>query len=58
MNKDLFCLLGNPVDHSVSPAMHNAAFKDLGINGIYTTMLVKDGELENSISALRALNVR
>ena len=58
MNKDLFCLLGNPVDHSVSPAMHNAAFRDLGIHGIYTTMLVKDGELENSISALRGLNVR
>ena len=27
----LICLLGHPVAHSLSPAMHNAAFEKLGL---------------------------
>ena len=31
----LYCLFGHPVAHSMSPAMHNAAFKSLGIDAVY-----------------------
>jgi shikimate dehydrogenase len=34
----VFALLGNPVAHSLSPAMHNAAFRALGLDAVYVTL--------------------
>lgn len=34
----LYGIIGDPVEHSLSPAMHNAAFAALGINGVYVPM--------------------
>ncbi|HPJ40334.1 MAG TPA: hypothetical protein PLT75_17975, partial [Spirochaetota bacterium] len=31
----LYCIFGSPVRHSLSPAMHNAAFSHLGMNAVY-----------------------
>ncbi len=39
----LYTLFGNPVAHSISPKMHNYAFKKLGFDGCYTRTLLKDG---------------
>jgi shikimate dehydrogenase len=50
-------LLGNPVEHSLSPAIHNAAFQKLGLNFVYLAFRVED--LSAAIRGLRALgNVR
>lgn len=38
----LFGIIGNPVEHSLSPAMHNAAFAHLGLNGVYIPMRPTD----------------
>ncbi|MBA3965348.1 MAG: shikimate dehydrogenase [Nitrospirales bacterium] len=46
-------LLGNPVDHSLSPAIHNAAFRQLGLNFVYLAFPVQD--LEGAVLGLRAL---
>jgi shikimate dehydrogenase len=46
-------LLGNPVDHSLSPAIHNAAFRQLGLNFVYLAFPVQD--LEPAIRGIRAL---
>lgn len=46
-------LLGNPVDHSLSPAIHNAAFLALGLNYVYLAFRVED--LEGAIRGIRAL---
>jgi len=46
-------LLGNPVDHSLSPAIHNAAFQKLGLNFVYLAFPVED--LESAIRGIRAL---
>ncbi|TLY38345.1 MAG: shikimate dehydrogenase, partial [Nitrospirae bacterium] len=35
-------LLGNPVEHSLSPAIHNAAFEKLGLNFVYLAFRVED----------------
>lgn len=49
-------IFGNPVEHSLSPQMHNAAFEVLGINAVYVPFLTHD--IENAVLAIRALNIR
>jgi len=46
-------IIGYPVEHSMSPAMHNAAFKALGLDAEYRLAPVKPGQLEESIDKLR-----
>jgi shikimate dehydrogenase len=52
---ELYGIIGNPVGHSLSPAMHNAAFRHLGINAVYLAFEVSDPE--SAISGVRALNI-
>ncbi len=42
-----FCVIGSPISHSKSPALHNAAFKALGIDAEYEAVEVKPGELRD-----------
>jgi len=51
-------LIGDPVEHTMSPAMHNAAFKKLGLDYAYIPFRVKSAELGQAVAGLRALNVR
>lgn len=46
-------LLGEPVAHSLSPALHNAAFQALGIDAHYAARLVSSAELADVVDALR-----
>jgi shikimate dehydrogenase len=46
-------LVGYPVAHSLSPAIHNAAFHQLGLNFVYLAFPVQD--LEGAIRGIRAL---
>lgn len=49
-----FCgVIGNPVEHSLSPAIHNAAFQKLGLNFVYLAFRVE--ALGDAIKGLRAL---
>ena len=49
-----FCgLIGNPVEHSLSPAIHNAAFQKLGLNLVYLAFRVE--AIGEAIAGLRAL---
>lgn len=51
----IFGILGRPVTHSLSPAMHNAAFGHLGINAVYVAFPVTD--LPQAVSGLRGLAI-
>ncbi|MBN2429645.1 MAG: shikimate dehydrogenase [Deltaproteobacteria bacterium] len=53
----IFGVLGDPISHSLSPAMHNAAFSDLDINAVYLPFHVKAQELGNAVAGIRAMNV-
>ena len=46
-------VLGNPVEHSLSPAIHNAAFRKLGLNYVYLAFRVES--IGEAVKGLRAL---
>lgn len=48
--------MGDPVSHSLSPAMHNAAFQHIEFNGVYLAFPVKD--VKSAIAGIRALNIQ
>ncbi len=51
----IFGILGRPVTHSLSPAMHNAAYRHLGINAVYVAFPVTD--LAPAVAGLRGLGI-
>ena len=51
-------VIGDPVEHSLSPVMHNAAFQKLGLNLVYVAFNVTKNELKEAISAARSLGLR
>lgn len=53
---EVYGILGNPVSHSLSPAMHNAAFQHLGLPKVYVPFPAKDAGL--AIQGFKALGVR
>jgi shikimate dehydrogenase len=48
----LFALLGRPVAHSLSPAMHNAAFRALGLDAVYLALECAEERVEPLMVAL------
>ncbi|NCO68752.1 MAG: shikimate dehydrogenase [Nitrospirae bacterium CG_4_10_14_0_8_um_filter_41_23] len=50
-------LFGYPVEHTLSPAMHNSAFKSLGLDYCYIPFLVHPDYLEDAVKAIKALNI-
>jgi shikimate dehydrogenase len=48
-------LIGNPVEHSLSPAMQNAAFAARGLDWAYLPLPVEDGRVEDAVRGLVAL---
>ena len=52
----VFGIVGNPVRHSMSPLMHNAALESLGFNGVYVPFPVED--VRCAVHGLQALGIR
>ncbi len=46
-------IIGNPVEHSLSPAIHNAAFAELGLDFVYVAFRVED--VKRALAGMRAL---
>jgi shikimate dehydrogenase len=51
----LACVLGDPVGHSRSPAMQNAALREVGLDHVYVAFRVPAGRLEAAVRGLAAL---
>jgi len=55
---NVFGIIGDPVEHSLSPGMHNAAFKELGLDNIYVPFQVKTENLEDAIIGAQSLGIK
>ncbi len=53
----VFCVIGDPIEHTLSPAMHNASFEKLGLNCVYTAFRVSRESLEVAVDGFRALGI-
>ena len=52
-----YCIIGDQVQHSLSPAMQNAAFNSMHLNCTYIAFRVSKEELEESVCSLRSINI-
>ncbi|MHB9288306.1 shikimate dehydrogenase [Halobacteriales archaeon Cl-PHB] len=53
----VFGLIGNPVEHSLSPPMHEAAYDELGLDARYVTFEPSEGEGAAAVDAAQTLGV-
>lgn len=53
-------IIGDPVEHSLSPAMHNAAYEHLGIDDqfVFTAAHVEEKDIETIVHAVRSMGIR
>lgn len=51
-------VMGYPVEHSLSPAMHNAAFDALSLDWIYVPLLTPPENVQEAVAGLRAMSLR
>ncbi len=51
----LYCLIGDPVSHSLSPFIMNRAFERLEIDGLYAAFRIDSRELPAALAGLRAI---
>jgi len=51
-------VIGDPIEHTMSPAMHNAAFAQMGLDYVYVTFKVKKEGLGQAVDGMRGLNIR
>ena len=51
-------VIGDPIEHTMSPIMHNAAFEKLGLDYLYVPFRVRRDELGEAILGMKALNIR
>ncbi len=54
----VFGILGDPVGHSLSPLVHNLAFRQLGINAVYVPFRVPRPEMADALKAFMRLPVQ
>ncbi len=53
----VFGVIGYPIGHSLSPPMHNTAFREVGYDGIYVPFEIKPENFEKAIDGLLALGI-
>ncbi|GAB0168642.1 shikimate dehydrogenase [Lysinibacillus sp. CTST325] len=53
--KKWFAVMGDPIEHSKSPAMHNAWFEELSIDATYIPVHVSSENLESAVAGLKTL---
>lgn len=54
----LICLLGDPVSHSISPAMHNLSFETLGLDYVYLAFQTNIENFDNTVNILKQIGAK
>ena len=52
-----FAVIGDPIDHSLSPNIHSAAFRELDLDSSYIGYRIPKGELEGGIQGLKKIKI-
>ena len=52
-----YAIIGDPIDHSLSPNIHNAAFKELRLDCTYIAYRIPKGELVAGIESLKKIKI-
>ena len=55
---EVYAVIGDPIDQSLSPAIHNAAFRHLGLNKVMVPILIPAGTLEASLKELDGSSIK
>ncbi len=55
---EVYAVIGDPIGHSLSPAIHNAVFRKLGMNKVMVPLLIPADTLEASLKELEWLNIQ
>ncbi len=53
----LFAVIGDPIDHSLSPNIHSAAFRELNLGCSYIAYRIPKGQLKSGIEGLKKIQV-
>ncbi len=51
-------VIGSPIAHSLSPRIHNAAFRALGLDWVFVALPVEPGHVAEAVDGARALGIR
>jgi len=51
-------IIGDPIEHTMSPIMHNAAFASMGLDYLFVPFRVRKEGLRQAIDGVRGLNIR
>jgi shikimate dehydrogenase len=54
---ELYGVIGNPVEHSLSPPMHEAAYEATGVDATYSRYRVEDGDVRDAVRGADALSI-
>ena len=52
-----YAVIGDPIDHSLSPTIHNAAYRELGMECTYIGYRVIQGDLATGIESLKKIKI-
>ena len=50
-------IFGYPIEHTLSPLMHNAAFNELKLDMCYIPFKVSPADLQDAVTSIRSLNM-
>lgn len=57
-SSEVYAVVGDPIGHSLSPAIHNAAFRHLKMDRVYIPLQIPAGQLRPSFDALKWVNIK
>ncbi|MBA7531187.1 Shikimate dehydrogenase (NADP(+)) [subsurface metagenome] len=55
---NVLCIIGYPIEHSMSPIMHNAALKDQSLDYVYVAFNIPPNDLKNAVLGFKMLSIK